>query len=210
MKYKHALLAVALLLCSQLVNAQRQNEEEELEEGGFKTENIFLGGTLNLGYGGGTGGSSFVVGVNPEIGYSVAEWLDAGFVFNCIYNSYKHNDYSYGNISQKAFNYGAGVFARLHIFSGVFLQAQPEYNWISYNTTYRDFTPQYKEKNTVSAGSILVGGGYAQRVIGENTFYTVILFDLSGEKYSPYVDGYGNKIPQIRAGFNFYLGRKKP
>lgn len=208
MKLKHTLLASLLLLGSQLVKAQTENEEE-LEEGGFKTENIFVGGTLNLGFGGGSGGSSFVVGVNPEIGYSIAPWLDAGFVVNCIYNSYNFDDFNFGRIGQKAFNYGGGVFARLHVFSGVFLQAQPEYNWISYSTTYKDYVPQYKEKNTVSAGSILVGGGYAQRVIGESTFYTVILFDLSGEKYSPYVDGYGNKIPQIRAGFNFYLGRKK-
>ena len=47
------------------------------ENKGFKKENVFLGGALSLGFGSG----SFAVGANPEIGYSVAQWLDAGVGF---------------------------------------------------------------------------------------------------------------------------------
>ncbi|MFY7901074.1 MAG: hypothetical protein ACOVNY_12880, partial [Chitinophagaceae bacterium] len=64
-----------------------------------------------------------------------------------------------------------------------------------------------------NAFSTLVGIGYGKRFIGESSFYTAILFDLSNSPNSPYVQNSVNgsstvKVPVIRAGFNFYLRSK--
>src|ERR1700760_2813377 len=52
---------------------------------GFSKENLFLGGSLGLGF----GSYNFDIGVNPEIGYSLNRWLDVGAVVNFNYSSIK-------------------------------------------------------------------------------------------------------------------------
>jgi hypothetical protein len=61
----------------------------------------------------------------------------------------------------------------------------------------------------VQASSFLVGVGYGQRMIGQSSFFTVLLFDLGTERFSPYRDGFGNSMPIIRGGFNWYLKSSK-
>jgi len=39
---------------------------------------MFIGGGINLGF----ATNTFAVGATPEIGYSIAEWLDAGVSIN--------------------------------------------------------------------------------------------------------------------------------
>lgn len=204
-------IAFFVMLISLTSIAQKQEEREE-EETGFKWNNVFVGGSLALGFGSGSydGSSSFVIGANPEIGYSLAEWVDAGLAFNVIFNSLKYTDQStLLRVKQTSFNYGAGVFTRIHLFKGFFLQAQPEYNWIAYKAELRDQPGVPVQKQTLSAASFLVGAGYGQRVIGQSSFFTVVMFDLGTERYSPYRDGYGSAVPVIRGGFNFYLGGKR-
>ena len=179
---------------------------------GFKKENVFIGGSLALGFGSVNdaygGGSNFVIGINPELGYSLAEWVDVGFAFNSIYNSTRFNDGGY-RYRQTAFNYGAGVFARIHPFNSFFIQAQPEHNWIAYTQTNLDQPGIPKIRQTVEASSFLVGVGYGQRIIGQSSFFTVLMFDLGTERFSPYRDGFGAALPVIRGGFNWYLKPSK-
>ena len=205
---KQITLFAAILLLSASTFAQKETTEEK---SGFKKENIFLGGTLSLGYGSASGvygGSSFVIGANPEIGYTLAEWIDAGLVFNSIFNSTKYVDGSY-NIKQTSFNYGAGVFTRIYPFNGFFIQLQPEYNWIAYKSSVQNQPTIPVQKNTVKATSFLAGVGYSQRVVGQMNFFTVIMVDLGSEQYSPYRDGYGSIVPVIRGGVSFYLHPSK-
>lgn len=202
---KYMLILALTVICSPTF-AQKQEDEPS----GFRKDHVFLGGSLALGYGSATGaygGSSFVIGANPEIGYTLADWIDAGLAFNSIFNSIKYFDGLY-NIKQTSFNYGAGVFTRIHPFNGFFIQVQPEYNWIEYKQKNINTGATYP-KQTVNAASFLVGAGYGQRVIGQTNFFTVLMFDLGTEKYSPYRDGYGNAVPIIRGGVNFYLKAKK-
>src|ERR1700743_174579 len=74
---------------------------------GFRKENLFIGGSLGLGF----GSYNFDVGVNPEVGYSLNRWLDVGAVVNFTYNSVKADPTGYYNpdIGQKQFVYGGGV-----------------------------------------------------------------------------------------------------
>lgn len=170
----------------------------------FRRDNVFIGGSIGLSLGNG----GFSAGVNPEIGYSVSKWLDAGISTNLNYFSYSA-EYN-GGIRQRSFNYGAGLFARLFPFKGFFVQVLPEYNRI--NTNFKDLragsigsTYQMKRE----APSLLLGAGYGSRVIGNTSFFTVIMFDVGNNTNSPYIGYLGSKLPVLRTGFNFYLRPKR-
>ncbi len=193
MKMKFSILF--LLMSSFNLHAQ------DKREGGFKRENIFWGGSLNIGLSTGV----FQIGANPEIGYSIANFLDAGVVTNLIYGSI-NPDYNEG-VKQSSFNYGAGVFSRVYPLDFLFVQAQAEHNWISYRL--KDEVTNATFKNTLQSNSILVGLGYGRRSIGQGGSYIVLLFDLSKNLNSPYIDVYGNSVPIIRGGFTTYLKTKK-
>lgn len=86
----------------------------------------------------------------------------------------------------------------------LFLQLQPEYNWMSYNDDIYG-------KNTYSAGSLIGAIGYGQRIVGQGSYFFSIGLDLLSNPHSPYVDSYGHAYPIIRGGFDIYLKpSKKP
>ncbi len=197
--FKAAAFLALLVSASTGLLAQRPPtyEENPSPGGGFNQNNLFLGGSLNLGFG---SNSYFNIGGTPEIGYSFSEWVDAGIALNLNYYTIK----DYGGNKAKSFNYGGGVFARLFPIRNFFVQLQPEYNWSKYTTELS----ANGQKSTVTYGvpSILAGVGYSQRIIGSSSFYTAILFDINNDPHSPYRDAYTNNIiPIIRAGFNIYL-----
>jgi hypothetical protein len=192
-------LFVVITVLSLTVSAIAQEEEEEKSHK-FRRDNVFVGGALGLGLSGG----GFSAGVNPEIGYSVASWLDAGISTNFNYYSYAA-EYNNG-FRQRSFNYGAGMFVRVFPIRNVFLQVLPEYNRI--NTTVRDMRSGYignETKYKQEAPSLLLGIGYASREIGRSGFYTVLMFDAGNNENSPYIGYLGSKRPILRSGFNFYL-----
>jgi uncharacterized membrane protein YfcA len=179
---------------------QAQDRDNGEDNGGFKRENVFLGGSISLGFGSG----SFGIGANPEVGYSVAQWLDAGLVFNINYLSQKYYGDPYSHdINVSNFNYGGGPFVRIFPLPFLFAQFQLEHNWT--NSTTKDLVTNETAKYTVGATSLLAGIGYGQRAIGQGGFFTFIGIDLLTDPYSPYRDGYGGAIPVIRAGYDFYL-----
>lgn len=176
------------------------------DNGGFKRENVFVGGGIGLGIGGWSGGLN--VGATPELGYSLANWVDVGLAGNFNYYSYRAEVNN--GIRQRSTTLGTGVFTRLHPIRNFFLQAQPEYNWMT--TNLKDQRPGgggsvYKVKQ--EAGSLLLGVGYGTRVVGQSSFYTMILFDVADNPNSPYIDSYGSRLPILRTGFNIYLRPKR-
>jgi hypothetical protein len=184
------------------VSSFAQDEDESSHK--FRKDNIFLGGSIGLGLGNG----GFSAGANPEVGYSVAKWLDAGLSTNFNYFSYRA-EYNAG-IRQRSFNYGGGVFARFFVFSGFFLQVLPEYNWTK--TNFKDLSPgsvgnEYHLRR--EAPSLLLGAGYGSRMIGNTNFFTVLMIDAGTNTDSPYIGYLGSKQPILRTGFNFYLRSKR-
>ena len=176
---------------------------DEGADGGFSKNNLFLGGSLALGF----GSYNFNVGASPEIGYSLNNWLDAGVVLNFNYNSIRADPYYTGNIRYHTFNYGGGVFARAYPLPFLFFTAQPEYNLVNVNA--KDMSPGGTSASyNANATSLLLGAGYGQRVIGQGSFYIALMFDVLGDKDSPYNDINGHPLPVIRAGFNFYLHKR--
>jgi hypothetical protein len=176
------------------------------KDGGISDDRLFAGGSLAAGF----GSYTFNVGANPEIGYSVSEWLDAGIAFNLNYTSQRADPYYYYNqdTRYRAFNYGAGIFARIYPVRFLFVQVQPEENWIHYSA--KDFANDISYSNTVSAASFIAGVGYTQRVVGEGSYFLMVGLDLLNNANSPYRDSYTRaQLPIIRAGFDFYFHSKK-
>jgi len=210
---RKVIIAVSLLMIglgsfAQMRMAPRVNTYSDDGDGnGFLKQNLFLGGSLGLGF----GTDQFSVGVNPEIGYSLFKWLDAGLVVNFNYNSISADPTLYfnNNTAVKQFTYGGGVFVRVFVLPFLFLTAQPEVNWISTTETYEGAGGGSYKSNT-SAGSLLLGAGYSRRIIGQSSFYFALMFDVAGSPNSPYNDIYGRPLPVIRAGFDIYLhGRNR-
>ena len=167
----------------------------------FRQDNIFIGGSIGLGLSGG----GFSVGANPEIGYTVADWLDAGISTNINYFSFRAE--SNGGIRQRSLNYGGGVFVRVFPIKNFFIQLLPEYNVV--NTNLKDIFSGQEQKISQNAPSFLAGIGYGSRIIGSGSFFTVLMMDLGNNTNSPYIDFYGSKLPILRTGFNFYLKPKR-
>ncbi|WP_298298883.1 hypothetical protein [Hydrotalea sp.] len=187
-------------------NSPYSNSTNSPAATGFQKQNMFIGGGLSLGF----GTYSFNIGGTPEIGYSFNEWLDAGVSINLNYQSVKADPYFNNDIRQRSFNYGGGPFVRIFPIKQLFLQGQFEQNWIKYN--YLNMTNNQATSFNTNASSFLAGVGYAQRIIGQSTFYTVIMVDVLNSPYSPYRSYNGvtsTALPIIRAGFNFYLHPKK-
>jgi hypothetical protein len=190
-------LVIVLSMLTLSISLFAQSEEEEEKSHKFRRDNIFLGGAFGLGLSGG----GFSAGVNPEIGYSVANWLDAGLSTNFNYYSYSA-EYNSG-VRQRSFNYGVGTFVRVYPIRSIFLQVLPEYNRI--NTNLRDISSGQEVTYKQEAPSLLLGIGYTSREIGRSSFYTVLMFDAGNNENSPYIGSLGSKQPILRTGFNFYL-----
>jgi len=205
---KIVLSGVAIMFVSALL-AQRQapptysGGPDEDETGGFKKENIFIGGSLSLGY----SGNTFTIGGTPEIGYSLAKWLDAGVAVNLNYYSERADPTGFYNsdLRTRQFNYGAGVFARIYPVNFLFVQFQPEQNWVHYNQTYFGGGSPTSVSGTVNAFSFIAGIGYSRRIVGQASSFIMVGLDLANNLYSPYRDYNGAQLPIIRAGFDFYL-----
>ena len=103
------ILTISLFLFTCLfAAAQDENDITEEKTSGFNPNHLFIGSSLMLGFSSG----SFSVGANPEIGYSLTNWLDAGLGFNINYYSIS-GEYNYG-VQQNSFNYGGGPFMRVY------------------------------------------------------------------------------------------------
>lgn len=194
-----------LLLMSCWMLASFGQNEKDKEKGGFNLNNMYVGGGLALG----AGNRSLMLGIQPEIGYSLTKWLDVGIPINVIYQTQRLEDYYTGAVYAKyrTFNYGGGLFLRGWIFNNITLTVQPEYNWIK--ATQIDVASNSKYSATYKAESFLVGIGYGSRQIGRNLSYINIMIDLATNINSPYRDQYNHAQPLIRTGFGFYLGRKR-
>ncbi len=174
-----------------LLNAQ----DEEEEKGGWKPDHLFIGTGINLGFSNG-----FIIGLNPEVGYSINRFLDAGIATNLTYITQRSY---YANESARYLALGGGPFIRFWPVRMIFLGGQFEYNAITYKELV-DGVTVYKEK--FNASSLLVGLGYGNRMIGESQFYTSIMIDALNDVNSPYRDQFGRVMPVFRTGFIFYLG----
>ena len=187
--------------------SQSDEETKETTKGGFKKEKLFTGGSATAGF----SSYSTILGITPQLGYSLTNWADAGITFNLNYTSQR--DYQdYGDKLRQTV-YGPGAFVRLFPVNFLFASAQYEYNMIHLKYIPANNGSYLPAKNNVSASSLLLGAGYAGgRYRGSNTYYFLsVSWDVLGDKNSPYIDGLGRSNPIIRAGYNIGLfqGRRR-
>jgi hypothetical protein len=229
---KKITLLLASIIVMNFVNAQRrpntttrriddtQEKTNTQEESNDKAENrFFWGGGLVASFGGvnfgdnsgfNNQGNQLILGIIPEIGYSVAKPLDVGLTFNLIYYSSTFNAGGQ-RVRLNAFNYGIGAFTRLHITEGFFATAVVEQNFFDYTQKLPDNPNVAPLKDKVSTLNALVGVGWGTRNIGDGGFYSSILLDINRDKNSPYVIYNGTSIqafPVFRAGFIKYFRKK--
>ena len=193
---------ILLVACSLLLAAGCFAQDEAEKQKGYDPTNLFTGGSISLGFSGGSY-SSFLAGLHPHYGYTITKWLDVAAVANFEYQSQRdpYNDKIHNT------TYGLGAFTRIYPVHFLFVQAEPEYNFIAVKTI--DASGNSFKQN-LHAPSLLLGAGYTTSRSDKNTFtYLSILFDVVKNINSPYVDGYGNLVPIIRAGFNIGLNRDK-
>ncbi|MFT3846841.1 MAG: hypothetical protein QM725_17400 [Lacibacter sp.] len=168
------------------------------KEKGFDKEKVFVGTGINLGFFNG-----FILGLNPEIGYSLNRFIDAGVATNMNYIT--QND-PYSSLTYRQFAFGGGPFIRIWPASMFFIGGQFEYNSINYSVKENGVVTGREKFN---APSILVGGGYGNRLIGQSQFSTSIMVDILKADHSPYIDSYGRLQPVFRTTFTFYLRDRK-
>lgn len=194
------LCACCLLLVTSL---SAQEPEETEKQKGYDPTNWFTGGSISLGLGGGNGYSTFIAGLHPHYGYTLAKWIDVAGVVNFEYQTLKVPF----NYKVRNTTYGLGAFTRIFPVHFLFIQAQPEYNFIAQKVIY---TSGVTTKSKLRTPSLLVGGGYTSSRSDKNSFtYLSILIDVVKDPNSPYVDGEGDIVPIIRAGVNIGLNRGK-
>lgn len=199
---KKAIFLLLIPLCFHAY-AQDQNGESDGKKQGFPLYKLFTGGSAALGFSNG----STVLGITPQFGMSLTDWLDAGVTVNVNYIS-QRDYYSEDKIRQTT--YGPGAFVRIFPVNFLFASAQYEHNFIK-----EKYIPGNgalpDQQNNYSANSLLLGVGYAGgRQRGGNTYYFLsVSWDVLGEANSPYVDFYGRSTPQIRAGYNIGLFQKR-
>ena len=191
---KKLFFVVVLAVCSVSLFAQDEDEEEK---GGWKKDHLFIGTGLNLGFSNG-----FIIGLNPEVGYSINQVIDAGIATNFTYITQRSQ---INNYSQRYMAIGGGPFVRIWPIRQLFIGGQYEYNRITISEKLNGVVSKLGSAN---ASSLLVGAGYGTRVVGESQFYTSIMIDAMNDINSPYRDQYGRILPVFRTGFIFYLGRK--
>ena len=187
-------LAFAFLISSSLLFAQDENDGEE--KGGWKKNHMFIGSGINLGFSNG-----FIVGLNPEVGYSINKIIDAGIAINFTYVTQRSQQ---SNYSLRYTAVGGGPFLRLWPARMFFIGSQFEYNSIAIS---EKFNSTITKLESATAPSLLVGVGYGNRIVGQSQFYTSIMIDVLKDSNSPYRDQFNRAMPVFRTGFIFYLGR---
>ena len=190
-------IIISLILVS-LFSVSLFAQDEEEEKGGWKSNHLFIGSGINLGFSNG-----FIIGLNPEVGYSISKVIDAGIATNLTYITQRSY---YANSSVRYLAIGGGPFVRIWPVRMIFIGGQYEYNSISLTEKTGGVIT---DKATAKASSLLLGLGYGSRDVGQSQIYTSIMIDALNDINSPYRDQYGRVMPVFRTGFIFYLGRKK-
>ena len=197
---KKIIWTACIILFALHANAQ----DEEKSEPFFKKENLFAGGTLNLGF----GNQTTSLGIAPFFGYSFNKYVDVAVSPGINYISIRdYEDVPNSKLRQTV--YGPGCFVRLFPVNFLFAQAQYEYNLMK----IRYISPLgINEFYQLDAHSLLVGGGFASgRDFShqKSYYYFSILWDIGESINSPYKDGLDRAVPIIRAGYNIALFQGK-
>ena len=194
--FKKYILLSTLFLFVLAWPAWSQNEKEP---GDWK-KNLFTGGSVSFGI----FNNTFLIGANPVFGYSLTDFVDVALQVNYSYNSIRDYNDNFNNKLRQS-TYGGGGWLRLYPVRSIFLQGQLEHNFIRQKSIPVLGPPEVR---SIDASSVLVGGGYTTGRWGkggEPFYYLSVLFDVSGNLFSPYTDAFGRSVPLFRGGVQIPL-----
>lgn len=194
--FKKYILLFTLFLFVLAWPASSQNEKEP---GDWK-KNLFTGGSVSFGI----FNNTFLIGANPVFGYSLTDFVDVALQVNYSYNSIRDYNGIFNNKLRQS-TYGGGGWLRLYPVRSIFLQGQLEHNFIRQKSIPVLGPPEVR---SIDASSVLVGGGYTTGRWGkggEPFYYLSVLFDVSGNLFSPYTDAFGRSVPLFRGGVQIPL-----
>lgn len=173
------------------------------ESRGFKKENLFTGGSVNVSF----GNQFTALGITPHFGYSLNKYLDVAITAGLNYQSQRDIQYYNANDKLRQTIFGPGAFVRVFPVKFLYAQAQYEFNFIRYKYIPVPNSGAPVEKLRFNASSLLVGPGLATgREPGNNTYYYIcVLWDVAKNANSPYTDELNRAVPIFRAGMNVGL-----
>jgi hypothetical protein len=186
---KRYLMALCLLTCmASTAFAQYEKEDApEPEQKGFDRSRLFFGGNFGLGF----GSISTLINISPQIGYRFNRYLAAGAGVNFIYSSYRYR-FTSPEYKEQLGVAGLNVFGRVYPIDFLFLQLQPEANYVWGKYKFYNDEPDLKLDAKIVPS--LLGGAGAAIPAGRGSIIAMVNYDLLQNERSPY----GN-----RAFFNF-------
>jgi hypothetical protein len=117
---------IPFALEAQRVRKEGEVEKEEKAPASFKSK-LWYGGGIQLGFQSYLGYNVFGFGVSPMVGYKLTNHISAGPRVELNFTSIKQP----GSKAESLFETDAGVFARVRIFRGLFLQGELSNQWYS-------------------------------------------------------------------------------
>jgi hypothetical protein len=152
--------------------------QDASEKSGFDKSRLFYGGNLGLSF----SSYSTAINITPQVGYFFNQYFAAGVGLSYAY--YKYSYYYAGNYSQQYSSSYAGmnIFGRFYPIRQIFIQAQPELNYVWGNNYYSN-TPDGKVSQFVP--SLLLGGGAAIPA-GRGAIVISLMYDVIQNNLAPY------------------------
>jgi hypothetical protein len=178
-------IVLLFVLCCIMVSVKAQYEEADVDNSkGLKKENVFVGGYLGL-----TFGDYTLINVSPQVGYRFTRYFAMGLGLNGQYINYKDRDVNgevYRKVSQGVA--GLSLFGRFYPINNfdLFLQAQPEANYIFGNETYYQPAKEEYKLDAMIAPSLLLGGGVVLNSGSKGGVVISIMYDVLQHEDSPY------------------------
>lgn len=204
-------IAILAVVCLIAVTAHAQDvynssgravpRKQQHKNNGFNTDNLVLGGDVRLNI-----GSYINVGISPMVGYKIADNFFAGVKLGYNFRREKYtfvntfkNPATEDNFVFKQNVYSGSLWARYIVFQNFFLHVEAEANVYdlydgSYNLDPMTNNVKYIKKS-VTAPSILIGGGIKQPISDRTSFIATVVYDVLQDNYSFY-----NKQLDIRFG----------
>ncbi len=182
-------LSVVVLLFVLGGNLQAQSLGDQESKKGFSKDRIFTGGNFGLWF-----GSTTFIDISPLLGYWVTDEYAVGLGGTYIYYKTEVYDFNKNPYELKTSYYGGRVFNRYFFMENIF--AHGEYELLSleyYDYAYRNTGYEFVKIRKL-VGSLLVGGGYAQRMGRNSQWFILVLYNLNDHLFSPYPN------PVVRVG----------
>jgi len=107
---KKSLFLLLMLMTSFFSFAQYEKEDEK--ERGFNRDQLFIGTSINVGF-----SQGWILGLNPEVGYSLNNFLDVGIGTNFNYITQNFGS----GVSYRFLALGGGAYLRGWIINQFFI-----------------------------------------------------------------------------------------